>query len=107
MARTTKRLVKSVSCSFKITGAVEEVDIYIGQIHVPVRQGKGKFDKQVSDDKPLKITIELSGDNGAEYSVEYSITSDGIKKEDASKPSPLSGKIKSNGYKEETLTIQL
>lgn len=98
---------KDVKFTFEGTG-MEDLEVYINDNRVAQNENnKGSFEGKVSDSEPMKVLFEISGENGQDYSIKYTCKSNGGKKEDTDKPSPIEGTIDDNGYTEEQLTINI
>jgi hypothetical protein len=97
---------KKVRLSFTVTGAFDDLEVFVNDERIKVTGGKGKFSDDV-DDKVLKADFEISGNNGTEYTIKYECTSDDSEAKDPNKPSPVEGKIIRGGFKREKLSLKL
>jgi hypothetical protein len=99
-------MYRRVRFDFSVTGDLDDLDVYANREHIKVVNGKGRFAGQYSTGI-LTVTFMLSGPNGTDYKIEYECAVEGQKAEDPRNASPIEGRIRKNGYKEEVVRINL
>lgn len=101
-----------VTLGFTVTGSLEDVQVFANGVPVlclPVGGGKyaGGFNNaRINDNSQLLIHFHLTGSNGTGYSIEYQFIDNGNREEDNSKPSPVTGRIRTNNEKAERIRFK-
>ena len=95
----------TVKFTFTLKGDIEDLEVYANNERLEVHQNKGQYEENLPSGSTLEVVFEISGDNGTDYTIEYSCKSGGMKKEDPDKPSQVEDRIQHHGYREENLSI--
>ncbi|MEI2739886.1 MAG: hypothetical protein V9F01_14025 [Chitinophagaceae bacterium] len=101
-----------VTFGFTLTGALEDVQVFANGVPVqcfPTGSSKfsgGFLNARIADNSELVIHFHLTGSNGTAYSIEYQFLDNGTKEEDNNKPSPVTGRIRTNNEKAERIRFK-
>lgn len=101
-----------VTFGFTVTGSLDDVKVFANGVPVmcfPIGGGKysgGFANARIRDNSELLIHFHLVGTNGTAYSIEYQFLDNGVKEEDSTKPSPVSGSIRTNNEKAERIRFK-
>lgn len=96
-----------VKFSSALTGAISDLDVLIQGELVPSPGYKVSLTEDYTTHGVLTVKYQVSGDNGADFSISYSCNAAGKDAADPTHPSPVKGAIIRNGYTELTLTIDV
>lgn len=100
-------MAKAVKFDSTLTGdAVEDLDVFIQGTLVNSPGMVVSYNQSLTA-TTLVVKYQISGENGAGYTIKYTCTSDGAAKSDPDNPTNVSGTITSGGYKQVILNIPL